>query len=111
MCCQTVLSLLMAEVRWVWYCVTVSVGGRIVVKMACWNSWILSDSFSCPQVHCMSCRLVICAPRALQVDHASGRVWMRFVMFWSSVLRASMRWVIVVGGFLGGAVCDVGILL
>ena len=36
---------------------------------------------------------------------------MSFLMFWSSVIRASMRWVIVLGGFRGGAVVDSRLLL
>ena len=34
-CCHTVLSIHIAEVRWVVYCVTVVVGGGIDVRMAC----------------------------------------------------------------------------
>jgi len=37
-CCHTVMSMQMAEVRWVVYCVTVVVGGGSVVRMACWNA-------------------------------------------------------------------------
>ena len=37
-CRHTVLSMQMAEVRWVMYWVTVVVGGGIDVMMACWNA-------------------------------------------------------------------------
>jgi hypothetical protein len=34
-CCHTAFSMHMADVRWVWYCVTVAVGGGIDVRIAC----------------------------------------------------------------------------
>ncbi len=43
MCCHTVLSMQMAEVRWVIYCVIVVVGGGSARRMACRNVWRLSD--------------------------------------------------------------------
>jgi len=64
-CCHTVLSMQMAEVRCVWYCVTVAVIGASDAIMACWNDWRLSDSFSSPQALCKSCRLVTSVPLAL----------------------------------------------
>ena len=45
----------------------------------------------------MSRRLVINVPVALLLDQLSGRDWMSFLMLWSSVVRAAMRWVIVGG--------------
>jgi hypothetical protein len=62
---HTVLSMQMAEVRWVVYWVTVVVGGGIVVRMACWNAWRLSDSLTSPHALCSSCRLVTSDPRSL----------------------------------------------
>ena len=64
-CCHKVLSMQMAEVGWVWYCVTVAVVDGIDVMIACWNAWRLSDSFSSPQTLCKSCCLVISVPTAL----------------------------------------------
>ena len=37
-CRHTVLSIQMADVRWVWYWVTVVFAGGIDVIMACWNA-------------------------------------------------------------------------
>jgi hypothetical protein len=36
---------------------------------------------------------------------------MRFLMCWSSVIRASVKWVILFGGFRGGAVFNGRLLL
>ena len=49
-CRHTVLPMHMVEVRWVVYWVTVVVAGGSDVRMACWNSWRLSDSLSSPHV-------------------------------------------------------------
>jgi hypothetical protein len=63
---HTVLSIQMAEVRWVVYRVTVVVSGGSVVGLACWNAWRLSDSLSSPhQGLSSSCRLVTNEPRSL----------------------------------------------
>ncbi len=94
-CCHIVLSMHMAEVRCVWYCVTLVVGGGNDVMMACWKVWRLSDSLSSPQALCRSWRLVINVPVELWLDQLSGRDWMSCLMLWSSVVRAAMRWVIV----------------
>ena len=64
-CCHTVLSVQMAEVRWVVYCVTVVIGGGSVVRTACWNAWKLSDSLSSPQTFYSSYLLVMRVPRSL----------------------------------------------
>jgi hypothetical protein len=80
-CCHTVLSMHMAEVRCVWYCVTLVVGGGNDVMMACWNVCRLSDSLSSPQALCRSWRLVISVPVALLLDQLFGRVWMRDLMW------------------------------
>jgi len=48
-CCHTVMFIQMAEVSFVWYCVTSVVGGGSVVSMACWNDCRLSDSLSSPR--------------------------------------------------------------
>jgi len=48
-CRHTVLSMQMAEVKWVVYRVTIVVGGGSAVRMACWNAWRLSESSSSPR--------------------------------------------------------------
>ena len=73
-CCHTVLPMQMAEVSWVWYCVTLVVGGGSVVIMACWNVCRLSDSLCSPQALWRSCRLVISVPEGLMHDQLSGMV-------------------------------------
>ena len=96
-CCHTVLSMQMAEVSCVWYCVTLVVGGGSDVMMACWNVCRLFDSLSSPQALCRSWRLVINVPEVLLLDQLSGRDWMSFFMLWSLVVRAAIRWVMVGG--------------
>jgi hypothetical protein len=64
-CCHTVLSMQIAEVRWERYCVTVIVDGGIDVMMAYWNAWRLSYSLSYSQALCKSWRFVINEPLAL----------------------------------------------
>ena len=105
-CCHTVLSLLMAEVRWVWYCVTMVVGGGMAVMIACWNVWMLSDSLCSPQAHWVSCRFVTSMPRVLWADQSSGSVCMCALMVRSSVVSASMSWAIRCG-CCGGVDCVV----
>ena len=90
-CCHTELSMQMAEVNCVWYCVTFVVVGGSVVMMACWNNWRLSASFSSPHVLCRSCRPVISIPAALYPVHCSGSCCMSALMWWSFVGSASMR--------------------
>jgi len=92
-CCHTVLHVQMAEVSWVWYCVTLVVGGGIVVIMACWNVCRLSDSLCSPQALWRSCRLVINVPVGLMLDQLYGRVCMSSLMLVSLVVSAAMRWV------------------
>jgi hypothetical protein len=94
LCRHTVLSMQMAEVRWVVYWVTVVVGDGSSVKMACWNDRRLSDSLSSPHVHCNRCRLVTCDPRSLYAAQSSRRVYIRVLMCLSWVFKASKRWVI-----------------
>ncbi len=77
-CCHTKLSIQMAEVSCVWYCVTLVVGGGADVIMACWNVCKLSDSLSSPQALCKSERLVISVLDELILDQLSGRDWMSF---------------------------------
>ena len=64
-CCHTELSMQMAEVSWVWYCVTFVVGGGNDVIMTCWKDWRLSASFSPPHVLCRNFLIVISVPAAL----------------------------------------------
>ena len=80
-----------------WYCVTLVVGGGCDVMMACWNVCRLSDSLSYPQALCRSWRLVINVPEELLLDQLFGRDRMSFLMLWSLVVRAAIRWVIVGG--------------
>ena len=90
-CCRTVLSMHMAEVRWVVYCVTVGVGGGSVIRITCWNAWRLSDSLSSPRVHRSRCRLVTHDPLSLYAAQSSRRVCMTVLMCWSWVFRASKK--------------------
>ncbi len=53
-----------------------------------------------PQTLCKSCFFVIRAPMALLPDQVFGSWWMSVLMWWSFVVRASMRWE-VVGGMYG----------
>ena len=64
-CCHTVLSMHMADVRWVVYFVSLVVGGGSDARMACWNAWRLSDSLSSPQTLWSRCLLVMRVPRSL----------------------------------------------
>ena len=77
-CCHSVLSMQMAEVICVRYCVTLVVGGGNDAMMACWNVCRLSDSLSSPQALCRSWRLVISVPEELLLAQLSGRDLMSF---------------------------------
>ena len=113
-CCHTELSMQMAEVSWVWYCVTfVAVGGNVVI-IACWKDWRLSASLSSPHEPCMSCLFVIGVPVALVPDHWSGSCCMSVLMWVSLLGSASMScsivgiwdWVVVSEVMGGGLSCS-----
>jgi len=64
-CHLIVLSMHIAEVRWVVYWVTVGAGDESAVRMAFWNAWRLFDSLSSLQVLYSSRCLVTSDPRSL----------------------------------------------
>ena len=64
-CHHTVLSIRIAEVSWVVYCVVVVFDGGIDVRMACWKDCRLSDSVYSPHVQCNNVALVTSSPLLL----------------------------------------------
>ncbi len=61
-CCHTVESLLMADVRWQVYWVTFVCVGGYAVMMACWRLWSPSVSVWCPHMHCRRVCFVMGVP-------------------------------------------------
>ncbi len=89
-CCQTVESMLMEDVRWHVYWVTfVCVGGCAVI-MVCWKCWSPSVSVWFPQVHWSRVCLVMGVPLSFASSQLSGSELMMLLSASGPIARASI---------------------
>ena len=90
-CCHTEESLLMAEVRWQVYWVTLLCVGGYAVIIACWRLWSPSVSVWFPQIHCSRVCFVTSVPLLFVSPQLSGSgAIIRFCEAWS-IFRASIN--------------------
>ena len=90
-CCHTVESLLMADVRWLVYWVTLVCVGGYAVIMACCRLCSPSVSVWFPQIHWRRVCFVMCVPLSFASPQLSGSDVIMWFCAAGSVFRASIN--------------------